>query len=242
MATQTVVFPWEPGLTNPTARLTLTTNDATVFNSVTCVERTNAPGIYVATFANVGTGDYYITPREDGVDVEGVGIVHGVSNVASTFFESELVAPGSVTLSEQDKEDIINGVILGIQDIPNFTLEVISPTNENGDVEIIQGDDYSEGSRRVSAHMTGTLPDLKTPCKLRILTGGVTYEFEGAVNVITPNADYYLYFPITSEQSLTLIPGSHTHQMIVTFDTTEKDWTPFEGNFTIKPRIPAPAS
>src|SRR3990167_3871955 len=129
MATVTIVFPWTPGLVTPSARISKVDDDTVTFLSDTCIEQPNAKGIYVATFTAPTAGDYYINPRSAGVDEDGVGTVFDVTDTVSTFYESDLVPPGSVTISQANIDDIAAGVVSEIQALPEFVVNVTSPVD-----------------------------------------------------------------------------------------------------------------
>jgi hypothetical protein len=234
MAIQTVVFPWEPGMTTPTARLTLQSNPSTTFNSVTCIELANAPGIYVATFSSVGTGTYYLTPIENGTPVDGVGIVHDMSDIAATFYESELVPPGEATV---DEDAIAQAVVDAIQAIPGFTIEVVSSVDDTGTIQVTQGDAYlAANSRNIAIELTGSLPSIEAVCTLRVFFGGTVTEYTGS-RTVNSATSITLKFDLTGVQTAAMPVGTFQYEAEVTYASTSNKWTPSTGKFIVKGQL-----
>lgn len=237
MATPTIVFPWSPGMATPSARITDISDSSITQLSVSCTERTNSPGIYEAVFNAPAAGDYYIIPRSAGVNQEGVGIVFGVTNTAETFYESELVPPGEVTITEDNIDEIATGVVAAIQAIPGFTVEVTQPTNSAGAIEVRQGDSYLVvDNRNASIGLTGPLPSLESACALRVFFGGTVTSFVGSVLVVD-STHVTLKFPFTGTETAAMPAGTFTYEAEVTLAGTSNKWTPSTGSFTVLPQL-----
>lgn len=234
MATPTIVFPWSSAMATPSARITKVDDDSVTQVSTSCVERTNAPGIYDAAFSNPVAGDYYIIPRSAGVNQEGIGIVFNVTNTASIFYESEL---SELTLSDEIVEDISTKVIAGLQAIPGLTVEVTSPTDENGAIEVRQGDAYLvANNRNASIGLTGSLPLLETACSLHVFFGGNKVTYSGTITV-NSSTSYTLKFPFTGTETAAMPVGTFMYEAETTYQGTTNKWTPSSGTFTVLPQI-----
>lgn len=232
MATVTIVFPWVPGLASPGARIIKTDDDTVYFDSASCTEGSNALGIYTATFTNPTAGDYYIIPYSSSSPQDGVGVVFGVTNTVTTFYESTLTQQ-ALTLSGDDITDIANTVVAGIQAIPGFTVEVVSPTDDSGAIEIRQGDAYLiANSRHIPIGLTGSLPSLESACSLHLIIGSTKFTYAGTVTVNSATS-YTLKFELTGAQTAALPAGVFFYEAEVTYQGTSNKWTPSTGTFTI---------
>ena len=242
MATVTIVFPWTPGLVTPSARISKIDDDSITFLSATCVEKPNGKGIYVATFTSPTAGNYYINPRSAGVDEDGVGIVFGVTDIASTFYESDLVPPGNITISQNNIDDISAGVVAVIQGLPEFVVNVNSPVDTSGSIQIVQGDSYLDSlGNPISIGLTGSLPSLEAACLLRINFGVRTVEIEGVV-IVVDSTNYTLSFDLegdvlTGVDSIGMPPGLFNYEVEVTYLGTTNKWTPSIGLCTVVGQI-----
>lgn len=132
----------------------------------------------------------------------------------------------------------VEEIVAGIQAIPGFSVEVVSPIDENGAIEVRQGDSYLIiNNRNISINITGTLPTLEDACSLNVFFGGNKVTYTGTVTVNTPNADYTLKFELTGAQTAAMPIGVFTYEAEVLFDGTTNEWTPSSGSFTVKPQI-----
>jgi len=238
MATPTVLFPWETGLVL-TAGLILISDDTIIFSSASCTEKPNAKGIYAATFTSPTAGDYFIVPYLSGVALDGVGTVFSLTDTSAVFRETELLAPGSVTMSQGNIDDISDGVVAAIQAIPGFSVQIISPTAEDGTIRIRQGDAYlaaNSPANPIQLSITGSLPTLEAACTLRIFTGMASVSITGTVTVVSAT-NYTLKFDITGTVSAALPAGLFDYEVEVTYFGTTNKWTPSSGQITVLPQI-----
>jgi hypothetical protein len=239
MATATVEFPWLTGLTL-TCRLVKRDDDITVLNSATCVEKTNAKGVYAATFSNPTAGDYFLLALSGGNPISGaIGCVFNLTNTADTFYEIDLLEPASSggTLTEGDIDNITDSVVAGMQAIPGFSVEVVQPIDEDGEITVKQGDAYLVAdSRHVPIAITGSLPLLEEACSLKVFFGGTTITYTGDI-VVNSATSYTARIPFTGTETAAMPAGRYTYELETTFDGTTNKWTPQSGTFVVLPQV-----
>lgn len=232
----TIRFPWVPASGIDHLLITKIGTPATtqISNSMSEV----SPGIFEAIFTTlVVDGDYYITPRIGTVNQDGVGTVFGLTNDSATYLETELLAPGAVTISQGNIDDIADGVVDAIQAIPGFSVEVISPVNTRGEIEITQGDAYLvANSRNLQVGLTGALPSLESICTFRFFFGGTVVTVSGTVVVVSAT-NYTLKCDLTGIQTAAMPVGTFQYEVEVTYFNTTNKWTPSKGRFTVEGQL-----
>lgn len=94
MATQTVIFAAPADQTLAAVRLVKTTDDSVFKNAGANTQRTNAKGIYSATFTDCEAADYSIHVQIGSVWLC-LGIVCNITNTAATFYQQDLIEPSA---------------------------------------------------------------------------------------------------------------------------------------------------
>lgn len=233
----TIRFPWVPGLSVPGLNITKQDDSGVTASSDSCTEF--SPGIYDAVFAAITPGDYFIVPTSSTVEQDGIGTVFGVLNTGATFLETDLLAPGTVSISSEDIENIAAQTVAGLQSIPGFTIEVVSPTDSDGEMTVRQGDAYlvvNDRHQRIA--LSGSLPALESACTLRVFFGGSVTSYTGDI-VVNSGTSYTLRFPFTGAETAAMPVGTFTYEVEVTYDGTTNKWTPSTGNFIVQPQLAA---
>lgn len=150
---------------------------------------------------------------------------------AAEFFTNQPAV--SVELDQEAIDDISAGVVAGIQAIPGFTVEVTSPTNSNGSMEVQQGDAYLEANNRHQRiTLTGSLPLIEEACTLRVFFGGSVSTYTGT-RVVNSATNYTLKFDLTGVQTAAMPVGEFSYEVETTYFGTTNKWTPSKGKFTV---------
>lgn len=167
----------------------------------------------------------------------GTMLVDATTPGNSTFTEEAFENHEAIPLTAQDIEDIAEAVVTDIQAIPGFTVEVVSPTDTNGEMEVRQGDSYLvANSRNLAIALSGSLPLLETACSLKVFFGGTVTTYTGTITVNT-STSYTLKFDLTGTQTAAMPVGTFSYEAEVTYQGTSNKWTPSTGIFTVLPQL-----
>lgn len=185
------------------------------------VQSAGSTGRYKASFITLTEIDGW--SDEDHLVVVATAIIGGFSYPA-IIFDSVGHSLSSFTTQQ-------------LAQLSGFTIEVISPTDSNGTIEVRQGDAYlAANSRNISIGLTGSLPSLESACTLRVFFGGTKTEYTGAITVNSAT-DYTLKFDLTGAQTAAMPAGVFSYEVEVTFASTTNKWTPSTGQFTVLSQI-----
>lgn len=158
---------------------------------------------------------------------------------AEEFFTNMPAA--SVELDPDDIQTIVDGVSEGVISdilaIPDFSVESVSPSDDEGNHEVRQGDAYLEtNSRHLRVALTGSLPLLETACKFRVFFGGTVTEYNATVEVVD-STHYFLKCDLTGTQTAAMPVGTFQFEWEVTFFGTSNKWTPSSGEIVVKGQL-----
>jgi hypothetical protein len=214
-------------------------DNATIGTTATAV---NAIGVIVtaiqAIFSGITLlGNWLRVMARSDVGTAGMTTAQGEINTSGGTYDrttDALEAPVSVDV---DEAAIADEVVAAIQAIPGFTVEVVSPVDDTGEIQVTQGDAYLEAnSRNISITLTGSLPSLASACKFRVFFGGTVTEYDGTVEVVTPT-NYKLKCDLTGVQTAAMPVGTFQYEVEVTYASTTNKWTPSTGKFIVKGQI-----
>lgn len=187
------------------------------------------PGAYeIAVVPSTANG--FITGNTYAVFCEAV-----VSSVNPTGYVGSFILAAIRT--DIDEEALALAVVAEIQAIPGFTVEVVSPTNETGQIEITQGDAYLEAnSRNLAVTLTGSLPSLETACSFKFFFGGTVTTIAGTIETVSAT-NYKLKCDLTGVQTAAMPVGAFQYEVEVTYASTTNKWTPSKGKFIVKGQL-----
>lgn len=225
------------------------------------------------TYDAADWGDYDIPLADKGGGIHAADIPAGIAAgtpLILTFFEQQGASPATddfrlrgpvaatwtgSTLSAGDateaKQDTIIAALSG-----SFTVTVTDPVADDGDVTIVQGDDYDEANDSYGLTFTFTSydgPDLSTAtAELRLMT---TAEYErgdgeavlevAATSVDHTDTTVTVVVELTAAQTAALEAkpplnlDHYTYQLVATAATRKH--TLAVGNFTVTARVPEAA-